>query len=477
MAGKEQRPPLDQQTGGENTFGGQDKDTNNLSDNQLNGSYSGRNTTDLIRAGVGVVDPSKEREKEIAPPAFPIDLLPSWLQKVVADHAESYGTPPELWATAFLCGISAVAGKKSRLITGNYINYPQLWVIPIGLSGTGKSDSLRIAFKPIKRINERKYAAYQQEKQDWEANNKQGRKPVWHQIIISDTTPEALFPAIAHSTGLTLYRDELSGWFADFGRYNKSGEVAHYLSIFNNNQVIINRKTDEPQLMNDPFLNICGTIQPGVLRNVLSRNNAEESGFAQRFLYLYPDFEPKKYKRQRTPPSTAIYEQIIKNIASYTGADDFCLSEEAEKEYEKFFNDSEARKYDGSDDFWAAVWSKAQIQVLRLALTIKVARLTEDPTTEVSSDDMVAAISIIRYCIASLKKFKNEGKQEAVKRGDVIRDIYKVKPDASPTIIGELFGISKQAAHKYSKVDRLTVDNSSNRIQERDTAEIAVNHI
>ena len=33
---------------------------------------------------------------------FPVHLSPNWLQKLINEHSESYGTPPELWATAFL---------------------------------------------------------------------------------------------------------------------------------------------------------------------------------------------------------------------------------------------------------------------------------------------------------------------------------------------------------------------------------------
>ena len=175
--------------------------------------------------------------------SFPIDLLPFWLQEVVDECSISYGTPSELWATAFLAGISAATGKKVSLKNRNYINYPQLWIMIVGQSGTGKSDPLRLAFAPLK-VDEEAYVNYRAEFKEWEACGKEGAQPRWKQVLINDTTPEALYSALQYSDiGLTLYRDELSGFFDDIGRYNRSGEIGHYLSIFSNETFSVNRKT------------------------------------------------------------------------------------------------------------------------------------------------------------------------------------------------------------------------------------------
>lgn len=406
---------------------------------------------------------------------FPLDMFPQWLQKTIKDHSASYRTPEELWACAFLSGISAASGKRFKLITGNYENYPQLWLMVVGSSGTGKSEAFRVAFKRLNEIDTVSYAKYQLDYQDWEAQGKPGTPPRWDQTCIGDTTPEALFNALGHSeNGLTLYRDELSGWFKDIGRYNQSGEVGHYLSIFDNNQFSINRKGDRPQLISEPFLNIFGTIQPGILQDVLSRNGAEESGFAQRFLYLYPDFPVREYG-ETVPPDIAAYNNLIDTIVGINGNYSLELTKEAEKEYATFYNEME-RERAHANDFWAAVYSKAQIQVLRLALTIKIARLRDHGTGDVEPEDMECAVGMMRYFLSSIKKFKEEQGGGQKRTSDVIRDIFKVKPDASPTIIGELFGVSKQYAHKLGKVDRLTVDNPSKRLGDSDTEKTNVNN-
>ena len=215
-------------------------------------------TNEYMNLGISVTELMKKIQnptpqiieiKEKPESVFPIDLLPKWMKTTIEEHSESYGTPKELWAVAFLSGIAAAAGKRIYVTSGNYRNYPQLWIIIVGSSGTGKSDAGRVAFRRLSEIDSDKYIRYQEKYKDWEAQEKQGRPPHWEQTLINDTTPEDLFSVLARAeNGITLNRDELSGWFADFGRYNKSGEIGHYLSIFDNQTFSINRKKDQPQL-------------------------------------------------------------------------------------------------------------------------------------------------------------------------------------------------------------------------------------
>jgi hypothetical protein len=379
---------------------------------------------------------------------FPIELLPIWLQKTIKEHADSYGTPEELWAIAFLCGIAAATGKRIKIVSGNYKNYPQLWVMVVGSSGTGKSDAFRVAFRRLSDIDSERHAKFDSDYRDWEAQEKQGTPPQWEQTIIGDTTPEALFNVLSQAeTGLTLYRDELSGWFSDFGRYAKSGEAGHYLSIFDNQPFSINRKKDRPQLLTEPSLNIFGTIQPSVLSELLGKNNFEQSGFAPRFLFLYPEFPIRRYKRTTTTPSTEFYDKIIDKIVGFHGVDVMYLSDEAENEYEDFYNEMEEER-SRSNDFWASVYSKAQIQVLRLALTVKIAHLVDEPDNNVSEMDMRAGIGMMRYFINSLKKFKGAQRILSDTKRDLIIQMFCQNPTFNQTRVAQELGVSREYVNR-----------------------------
>jgi len=413
-----------------------------------------------IKNGEGVIIPTATAtENTQEQTSFPTDLLPEWLQSTIVDHAESYGTPQELWAVAFLTAIATASGKRMFLTVGNYKNYPQLWTIIVGSSGTGKSDAGRVAFRRISEIDAERYIIYQEEYKEWEVEEKQGTPPHWEQMLINDTTPEAMFNALSYAeNGLTLNRDELSGWFSDFGRYNKSGEVGHYLSIFDNQTFSINRKKEQPQLITEPFLNIYGTIQPSVLSELLTKNNFEQSGFAQRFMFLYPEFPTRKYKRDSTTPDSEIFDNIIDEIASYGGGGEMTLSKDAEDIYEQFYNDMEARRTQ-ANDFWSAVFSKAQIQVLRLALTVKIARLTEEPTPEVSEMDMMAGVGMMEYFINSLEKFKSKQREEVTSKKDLILTIFAQNPEMNQTRVAEMVGVTREYVNRTIRSSQVTGHN------------------
>ncbi|HEY5507285.1 MAG TPA: DUF3987 domain-containing protein [Paludibacter sp.] len=203
-------------------------------------------------------------------------------------------------------------------------------------------------------------------------------KPFFKQCLIDDFTPESLYQTMFRNNGsISLYRDELSGWFADFGRYNKNGEISRYLSIFNNAQFCINRKSEEPLQIPEPFLTICGTIQPKVLNIALSSNTLKENGFASRFLYVYPKEVKKQKYSERTPDKFIIdrYEKLITHCYCLSKVENpFTLSAEAKELFIQYANQTTDLVNSCSNNFVRATYAKMEIQVLRLALIIQIIR-------------------------------------------------------------------------------------------------------
>lgn len=175
-----------------------------------NSGYLGVSLAEMITVAkneIRTIETAPEKEEKTV---FPLDLFPDWLKSVINDHSDSYGTPKELWAMAFLSGISAAAGKRFRLIT-DYTNFPQLWLMVVGRSGSGKSEPFNAAFRRLNEVDRERFLEYQAAYKEWE-QEKAGSPPRWEQICINDSTPEGLFHVLSHSeNGLTLYRDELSG--------------------------------------------------------------------------------------------------------------------------------------------------------------------------------------------------------------------------------------------------------------------------
>ena len=122
------------------------------------------------------------------------------------------------------------------------------------------------------------------------------KAPIPVRVNVSDVTIEALAPILQENwRGVLLHRDELSAWFGSFDRYRsgKGGDCPNWLSIFGCETIAIDRKTGIPRTIYVPRPNvsICGTIQPGTLARVLTREYLE-NGLASRFLFARPPILP-----------------------------------------------------------------------------------------------------------------------------------------------------------------------------------------
>ena len=126
------------------------------------------------------------------------------------------------------------------------------------------------------------------------------------------------------------------------------------------------------------------------------------------------------------------------------------LSEAAENVYEQFYNEMEERR-STANDFWSAVLSKAQIQVLRLALTVKIARLSEEPHIEVSEADMLVGVGMMNYFISSLEKFKVEQREEVSTKRDIILKLLAENPEVNQTKLAEIVGVSREYVNRVCR--------------------------
>ena len=120
------------------------------------------------------------------------------------------------------------------------------------------------------------------------------QRPVAERCMVSDATIESLVPILRDNwRGVLLSRDELVGWIGSFDRYagrgTASADAAHWLSIYNAESIIVDRKTgDKPSIfVPDAAVSVCGGIQPGILNRAISAEH-RENGLLARLLLAYP---------------------------------------------------------------------------------------------------------------------------------------------------------------------------------------------
>ncbi len=330
--------------------------------------------------------------------------------------------------------------------------------------GVGKSEPVAAAFRPLLQLDKLSYDNYLLDLNNWKADcaeAKQNRKlepdrPFFKQCLIDDFTPESLYQTMFRNNGaVSLYRDELSGWFADFGRYNKSGEISRYLSIFNNVQFCINRKSEEPLQIPEPFMTICGTIQPEILNVALNNNYLKENGFASRFLYVYPKEIKKQKYSEKTPDKNILkqYEVLVKHCYQLGKADEpYTLSADARKLFVKYANNTTDLVNGSSNNFFRATYAKMEIQVLRIALIIQLIRGVYNPDewkqNLITKEAIQYAIDICQYFNSNIQRVENTGHEKTITPGEAIRIIQQEYGISNKQAFADSIGVSRQYISK-----------------------------
>ena len=119
-------------------------------------------------------------------------------------------------------------------------------------------------------------------------------KPIEPKLVIADATIEAAADAMVNSRGLTLIRDELSGWISNMSRYNKGSDRQFFLECHSGGAYPVDRILRGRQIVPDTFVCIVGGIQPKVAKLAFSAGEqGVDDGFFERFgLATYPDPVP-----------------------------------------------------------------------------------------------------------------------------------------------------------------------------------------
>ena len=376
--------------------------------------------TDFIKAMQSDIQ-SISKQTEVKDNPFPMTGMPQILADLINDSVDVYGSPLEYFACTLMVACASVVRKRAVLDDGKYKNYPQLWIMYIGSSGIGKDAPLKIAFKPIIEYDLEAYGRYEFELAEWriadaackKAKESSPPKPFPRMILIDDATPESFYPCLQQNGGLTLHRDELSGWFADFGRYAKSGEVARYLSLFTNGTFSISRVGKDHIKISDPYYSIIGGIQPLVLGSTLNENQMRENGLAQRFLYAFPDNAKQPMYNDAIP--NPVYPLRYKKLIEYLHDNDFgtlTLSAEAKSCYIDFVNEMAHERNKTDIEYRQALYSRFRMHVLRIALTLELVGsypIGLNDSKTISGETMQYAINICRYFIVCGLKVEKLG--------------------------------------------------------------------
>ena len=396
-----------------------------------NSAFSGTAKFDSIQGIQTKTHTIRSRDEQLVPP-FPIDGMPDLISNLVEECHSIYGTPVDFWAAAFMAA-TAVSMGNSFLLKGKYTNSPALWFALVAPTGSGKSEPLDFAMKPLENLDKESYKAFKIEQAKYQnfittqrtaaLKRKNGRPeplaiepekmqeaPECMQYIYKTTTPEAIVKYHnINKRGIAICKDELMGWINDFDKYHKGGEVENWLSIFMGTSTVVNLKSQDPLRIDRPCITIIGGMQPFTLSE-FAKGGRDENGLMQRFAYTWPDIDEVPLYSTKVLNETYFdqYASYIMNLLSIKTSNDIKLSNGAERLYAEYFNKITGLINGESEKmmFLRGVYAKLKIIVLRLALIVYGMKLVccNEKTNVIDLETMEYSIRLAEYFRATGKK-------------------------------------------------------------------------
>ena len=398
-------------------------------------------------------------------PVLPLDRLSDAVQDYIHTTADAYGCPVEYVAVCCLITAGIAAGKKVRLETNPYVNYASDFVCMVGKPSRNKTGPLNEVTRPLREYDKANFAKYLDEKALYEQQKKTDKdngsdKPVFHQRVVGDSSPEARNALLAQGDMIVIIADELKTLTDSFGRYSKGGngagaEISQALSVWSHVGFAVNRKTEETQMVDDPAMSIIGGIQPALLAKTFGAEELMENGFNQRFLFVCPDPTPF-VKRCDWKPMTREMRDNWRSVINRLFTMEpmmLQLSYEASNIYSEYADSNDMKADAAEDDYVGGVIQKMNVHVLRLAV---MAHLLSDQWCGqlIMGDTMRFAIRLADYFtrihlerIYPLLRDTTAG-QRHMTNAELIRTIFRQFNVKSQNALAEALGVSQQYVNK-----------------------------
>lgn len=249
---------------------------------------------------------------------FPESYFHPVLRAIISEVCETNRFHKDFLSTSIMSvAATAIGNTYSIHISESWKEKCTFFMALVGSPGVNKSAPLTWALSPLEQKERETYKRYLEYLKDFSADDKNAGKTPGGLIktIVSDATPEAVVQQLeGNERGILIYNDELSGFINTFQRYSKGNDEQFYLSVWSGKPVVVDRKTTKSIRINQPFLNVIGTIQPGVLEK--SFHGKEDSGFFDRWLICKPQNIVKEYWSDVTlePATKERYMIIIQTL-------------------------------------------------------------------------------------------------------------------------------------------------------------------
>jgi|LSQX01.3.fsa_nt_gb hypothetical protein len=355
--------------------------------------------------------PEKSKDDEANQAGFPTDVFHSKLQAVADEFAIAFSFHPDHIGLGMLSALATAIGDRYRAVVRRMHEEPAiLWAVLVGRPGTGKTHVIDHLFKPFIDADDERYKVFEDELKAHELEEGNGTKPKFVASVLRDFTFEGLAESVKlNPRGSVILSDEILAMTGNMNRYNKGNDEPFYLTLYSGHGISTTRKTQTPIHTKRSCVNIIGGIQPARLQELLTRNRMQ-SGFADRFLFAFPDAERQPWTdTQFNQDIRRNYSQVIKEIMGLNPETPGIKFDEPAWNCLlswQHSNTEAANEMDRIGDLMAGLLSKWESYVCRFALILQISAdvcAGRDPTA-IGLEAVEGAIRLFDYFLTQSRK-------------------------------------------------------------------------
>ncbi|MFB3166560.1 DUF3987 domain-containing protein [Neobacillus sp. 179-C4.2 HS] len=243
---------------------------------------------------------------------FPTDIFPEVIQDFIKAQAKALPVPEDFVGVGMLGVVSATIGNTTLINVKNSWTDEgcNVWLCIIADPSVRKTAALKASMSPLFKLEKELHLEFQSLKQHykqnleqynlWKAKIKKDKAtnedmpeepvaPVLRRIVVIKNTMEGLFKVLGNNpNGVIRFNDELKTLFTELNKYRNGDDRQTLLELFSRNRITIDLKlSEEPEIIDDPFVTIMGGTQPETIEPIIV--DGVSDGLSARFLFSYPE--------------------------------------------------------------------------------------------------------------------------------------------------------------------------------------------
>lgn len=374
---------------------------------------------------------SKELEKKC-----PSDVIGNKIERFTDHLSDTKGIPTDFLLTSILAVLATSIGNTHTLRTLNgYTARSIVFAVIVAPRGSNKSQAIREALKPIRKLVSKLHEQYKAKLQEFKAfPDESAERPIFTKPLINDATPEAVIQNLNnYDRGSLLAMDELAGHLK-MDKYGKGSEEELWLSLHGGDSILVDRKNADAVFVPTPNISVIGGIQIGVAEKQFS--DRVENGSADRYLFCAPENTVKPYPTTSgvDPVIASSYESIVDALLAfeYSGEPielNYCSSS-WDIVYKRICESTDRQNNPNVSETERGILAKFDIYIHRFCLIIQLARFASGETTDKTTIDVTSATNAVRlmnYFFHQVERFRIKDRSETLT--GLWKDVYDMLPD------------------------------------------------